>query len=187
MRPIPTVSALGVLMLSVLAQGVLALSVLAAAPAQAQSADCGPLLGTYLTKKIDTSGVDKGIEGRTILSLAQDGFATMTDSAQGGIEGYQAFGMLQGVWTCEAGDGSGMKIRATLVDFSYPDGGNPGAKVARVEISGSVDPASGALKGKTAVNLFPLLDDPFSGRAPELVVDYEFEGRRILVTPPGEG
>ncbi len=159
-------------------------SCLAAAPAIAQTADCGPLLGTYLTKKIDTSGVDKGVEGRTILSLAPDGFAAMTDSAQGGIKGYQAFGMMQGVWRCEASGEKSMRFHATLVDFSYPDGNNPDAKIARVEISGTVDAKSGALKGKTAINIFPLFDDPFSGKAPGLVVNYDFEGQRILVTPP---
>ena len=160
---------------------------LASAPAFAQSSDCRPLSGTYLTKKFDTSGVDKGVEGRTLLSLAEDGLASMTDSAQGGIKGYQAFGMMQGVWRCEAGDENSMRLHATLVDFSYPDGNNPDAKIARVEISGVMDPASGALKGRTAVNVFPLYDDPFSGKAPELTVNYDFEGQRVLAMSPNEG
>ena len=163
---------------------LLLVSCLAAVPAIAQTADCGALLGTYLTKKIDTSGVDKGVTGRTLLSLAENGFAIMTDSAQGGIKGYQAFGMMQGVWRCDAGSESSMRFHATLVDFSYPDGNDPDAKIARVEISGVVDGASGSLKGRTAVNVFPLFDDPFSGKAPELVVNYDFEGRRVLDMPP---
>ena len=163
---------------------LLLVSYLAAAPAIAQTPDCGALLGTYLTKKIDTSGVDKGVSGRTLLSLAENGSAIMTDSAQGGIKGYQAFGMMQGVWRCEAGGEGAMRFHATLVDFSYPDGNDPDAKIARVEISGAVDATSGTLKGRTAINIFPLFDDPFSGKAPELVVNYDFEGQRILITPP---
>ena len=159
---------------------LLLISCFAAAPAIAQSTDCGPLLGTYLTKKVDTSGVAKGVKGRTILSLAEGGSAIMTDSAEGGIKGYQAFGMMQGVWRCDAGGERSMRFHATLVDFSYPDGNNPDAKIARVEISGVVDVASGSLKGRTAVNIFPLFEDPFSGKAPELVVNYDFEGRRVL-------
>lgn len=153
------------------------------APAIAKANDCLPLLGTYLTKKVDTSGVDKGIKGRTILSLAEGRFAIMTDSAEGGIAGYQAFGMMQGIWRCEDGGENSMRFHATLVDFSYPDEKNPDPKIGRIEISGLVDIASGSLKGRTAVEIFPLFDDPFSGKAPELVVNYDFEGQRIQVTP----
>lgn len=157
-----------------------------ALPAHAQSPDCRSMLGTYLTTKVDTSGVAKGVEGRTILSLARNGFAIMTDSAQGGIKGYQAFGMMQGFWHCEAASDSSINFRATLVDFSYPDENDPDAKIGRVEISGKVETKTGSLKGQTAVKIFPLFADPFSGKEPELVVTYDFKGQRILVTPPDQ-
>ena len=111
----------------------------------------------------------RGVEGRTILSLAKNGFAIMTDSAQGGIKGYQAFGMMQGFWHCEAASDSSINFRATLVDFSYPDENDPDAKIGRVEISGKVETKTGSLKGQTAVKIFPLFADPFSGKSPSLL------------------
>ncbi|MEM9104911.1 MAG: hypothetical protein AAGC96_04580 [Pseudomonadota bacterium] len=152
----------------------------------AHADDCAEIQGTYLTAKVDKTGVEKGAEGRTVLTFAAGGTATMTDSAQGGIAGYQAFGMMQGEWDCVSGDGVGQKIQATLVDFSYPDATNPDATIARVDVSAVIDRSSGALVGKTIVNFFPLLDDPFSGQEPASTVEYDFEGQRIRITPPSD-
>lgn len=149
-----------------------------AAPAFAQTDLCEALSGTYLTTKTDTSGADTGAKGRTILTLAPGGVAMMTDSAQYGIEGYQAFGDMQGAWRCSGATG----FHATLLDFSYPDGTNPEPKVARIEVSGTAD-ASAALTGQTEVNLYPLFDDPLSGAKPELTVGYAFEGQRLSPSP----
>ena len=154
------------------------MSLVAASGAAAET--CALALGTYLTKKVDTSGVAKGVEGRTILSLAPSGFASMTDSAQGGITGYQAFGMMQGNWSCTPSGGAGVtEVEATLLDFSYPNEADPEAKIARVEISARID-ASGKLDGKTEIKIYALFDDPISGQEPEVSIGYEFEGQRIL-------
>ncbi|MEM8957846.1 MAG: hypothetical protein AAGC86_08525 [Pseudomonadota bacterium] len=151
---------------------------LVAGPAAAQTDLCTALSGTYLTTKIDTSGVDTGAKGRTILTLAPGGVAMMNDSAQYGIEGYQAFGDMQGAWRCEGADG----FHATLLDFTYPDAANPDAQVARVEVSGTLDDSS-KLKGQTEVHLYPLFDDPLSDATPELTVGYAFEGQKLILPP----
>ena len=114
-----------------------------AGAAQAQS--CDTIQGTYLTTKVDRSGVDVGVKGRTVLILAAGGTATMTDSAQGGIAGYQAFGTMQGEWDCVSVDGGSHRIQATLVDFSYPDNANPDATVARIDVSAVIDSVGGVL------------------------------------------
>lgn len=155
-------------------------------PAVAQADDCREIQGTYLTTKVDRTGVDQGARGRTILTLAHGNTASMTDSAQGGISGYQAFGMMQGEWTCVSSDDASHTIRATLVDFSYPDDANPDATVARVDLSAVINPTSGALQGKTMVSIFPLFDDPFSSEEPTVTVEYDFEGQRIRITPPSD-
>ncbi len=155
-------------------------------PIAAQADDCPGIQGTYLTTKVDRTGVDKGARGRTILTLAVGGSAAMTDSAQGGIAGYQAFGMMQGEWNCVPADDGSYRIQATLVDFSYPDDANPDATVARVDVSGVIDGASGALLGTTKVNIFPLFDDPFAGQDPSVTVEYDFKGQRIRITPASD-
>ena len=144
----------------------------------AETEDCASLAGTYLATKTDRSGVDEGVRGRTILTLAPGGAAFMGDSAQYGIEGYQAFGAMQGGWNC---DGEGV-FRATLLDFSYPDSANPDAMVGRIEISGTVD-GSGGVTGQTEVNLFPLFSDPLSDASPDVQVSYAFEGQRLELSP----
>ena len=149
-----------------------------AGPMLAETGDCASLAGTYLTTKTDRPGVDEGVKGRTILTLTQGGAAFMGDSAQYGIEGYQAFGAMQGGWSCD-GEGS---FRATLLDFSYPDSANPDAMVGRIEISGTVD-GSGGVAGQTEVNLFPLFSDPLSGAPPDVQVTYAFEGQRLELSP----
>ncbi|MEM6582830.1 MAG: hypothetical protein AAF699_16230 [Pseudomonadota bacterium] len=154
-------------------------AVLGVCSANVVAEDCLSVLGTYLTTKTDTSGIDKGMVGRTILSLAPGGFATMTDSAQGGIQGYQAFGMMQGSWNCSTGQDERTAVAVTLLDFSYPSEANPNAKVALVSIAGSVDAETGDIRGKTGVRLYPIDIDPFSNTKPDLEVGYTFEGRRL--------
>ncbi|MEM8659670.1 MAG: hypothetical protein AAGF35_02185 [Pseudomonadota bacterium] len=141
--------------------------------------ECTGAKGTYLTTKVDTSGVDKGSVGRTILSLSPGGFATMTDSAQYGFKGYQAFGMMQGSWSCLSESDENTTITVTLLDFSYPSAEDPDAKVALVEITGAINGKTGELQGTTKVKLYPISDDPFSDATPEVDVGYTFSGQRI--------
>lgn len=153
--------------------------VLAVGPMASMAEDCSAAIGTYLTTKVDTSGVDKGMVGRTILSLASGNFATMTDSAQGGVQGYQAFGMMQGAWSCKRDADGNLTVAVSLLDFSYPNASNPDAKVALVNITGTVESTDGDLQGSTEVKLFPIEVDPFSGAEADLDVGYSFSGKRM--------
>ncbi|MEM9498309.1 MAG: hypothetical protein AAGA28_10340 [Pseudomonadota bacterium] len=135
--------------------------------------------GTYLLSKIDTSGVDSGVEGKTILSLLPSGFAIMTDSAQGGLDGYQAFGMMQGTWTCSKCGDAGLTVEAMLLDFAYPNDGNPGATLSRVALSGLLDVTTGGFSGQGVVRLCPLTADPFADPAPDATVTYSFKGQKV--------
>ncbi|MEM1360848.1 MAG: hypothetical protein AAGF94_03940 [Pseudomonadota bacterium] len=162
---------------------LLFLSILPLLPTFALADSCSVALGTYLNSKKDISGVDKGVTGRTTLSLAKDGLAIMTDSAQGGIEGYQAFGMMQGTWRCVEGDATGAKISATMLDFSYPNESDSDAHIARVELSGTVTVETGQISGEVNVYIYKLSDDPFSDVPPASSVDYVFDGKHVLSLP----
>ncbi|MEM8564083.1 MAG: hypothetical protein AAGF57_17720 [Pseudomonadota bacterium] len=153
--------------------------ILGLSPYSLAAENCVDVLGTYLTTKTDTSGVDKGMVGRTILSLAPAGFATMTDSAQDGVQGYQAFGMMQGSWSCSQGADGITSVAVTLLDFSYPNEARPNAKVALIEITGAISAKSGGISGNTRVKLYPIEEDPFAGTKPALDVGYTFNGLRL--------
>lgn len=162
---------------------LLLLTALPLTPTFALADTCSVALGTYLNNKKDVSGVDKGVTGRTTLSLAEDGLAIMTDSAQGGIEGYQAFGMMQGTWRCDESDDTSAKISATMLDFSYPNASDPDAHIARVELSGTVTDATGQISGEVKVYIYKLFDDPFSDEPPASTVNYVFDGQHVLSFP----
>ncbi|MEM7178535.1 MAG: hypothetical protein AAF503_12615 [Pseudomonadota bacterium] len=156
---------------------IAATSALAQSPAPPD--ECAPITGTYLNAKVDLTGKDPGIEGRTVLSLAAGGTAMMTDSAQGGVAGYQPFGTLLGPWSCTGAADGKLGLRATLVDFSYPTATDPQAKTARIEIDATVTPETGAIEGETVVYLFALLDDPFADAAAKPLVSYTFKGQKV--------
>ena len=160
------------------------LATIALFPSLAHAEGCADALGTFLTVKTDTSGADVGAKGRTLLSLSPSGMAIMTDSAQGGVKGYQAFGMMQGTWQCDKGAGSIVALQATLFDFSYPDEANPDASTARVELAGTFDTEANALKGIATVKIFPLMEQPVADTTPKTVVTYDFTGTRLLAQTP---
>ena len=163
---------------------VAAMVALAAAPVSAETDQtppaCAPLVGTFLMTKSDTSGRSVGITGRVLLSLNSNGEALMSDSAQGGSPNYQAFGVEHGNWTCEANADGTLKLEATMVDFTYPSTQFPKAQIGRVEVTATLAADKTELKGRTSVNLYDLMDDPFSGAPPKQTVSYTFKGKKVL-------
>lgn len=152
---------------------------LAAEQVMAQSEACQALVGTYLTKKIDRSGPDAGVTGRTLISIDADGGIFISDSAQGGIENYQAFSLQHGQWDCTLQADGTVVLGAMLLDFTYPNAAEPDAKIARVDMAATLDADTGTLTGTSRVNIFTLMDDPISGTAPEMVIEFDFEGERV--------
>ena len=108
-------------------------------------ATCSQAVGTYLTSRINEGVSGPEHVGRSLLSLTSDGQAALTDSAQGGVEGYLPFSNGRGVWRCRPSEGETVAFEALILDFTFPTQSEPNPNIARVTFLATVDADSGKL------------------------------------------
>lgn len=165
---------------------IVTMSLLATAqPTLAQStepaiAECAEAVGTYMTRRVNEGVSGPESVGRSLLSLTNGGHAMFTDSAQGGVEGYQPFSDAKGGWRCLNTDAGKYHFEALVFDFTFPTETEPNPKIARVDILATFNPANGAVTGSASVAFAPLnIDDPMDRNAFEVVTGYNFTGSRV--------
>ncbi|MEM8662607.1 MAG: hypothetical protein AAGF49_00620 [Pseudomonadota bacterium] len=156
-----------------------------ALPAGAQlepiAPECAPLVGTFLTLRVTETGAPADPLGRSLIALTNGGHASMSDSAQGGIAGYQPFSDARGSWICHGAQDDGtITFKAVMIDFTYPTQDKPDALVVRVETVGTLDAGGLVLSGETNVSFYPLASDPLGGDAPSSSTRYTFTGHKVL-------
>ncbi|MEM7446370.1 MAG: hypothetical protein AAF414_23825 [Pseudomonadota bacterium] len=161
------------------ASALLALAIISPAAAQDDTDpainECIDAVGTYLTlREYDGGSID-----RSLISLTNGGHAFLTDSAQGGVRGYQPFSDARGTWRCLGADNGQLQFEALILDFTFADGDEPDRQIARLDITASYDPANGALTGNAALSFTPLSGNPLDSASLESNSGYEFTGIRV--------
>lgn len=165
------------------------LAALGAAPAAAQDdaapqiAECIKAVGTYLTRRENPTVSGPERVGRSLLSLTNGGHAFLTDSASGGVSGFQPFSDGRGVWRCESAAGGTETFRAVILDFTFPTDQYPDPQIARLDIEATFEAAAGQLTGKTTIRFAPLDGDPMDETQLQGAIEYAFTGQRL--TLPG--
>ena len=142
-------------------------------------ATCSQAVGTYLTSRINEGVSGPEHVGRSLLSLTRDGQAALTDSAQGGVEGYQPFSNGRGSWRCRPSEGDAVAFEALILDFTFPTQAEPDPKIARVTFLATVDANSGKLTGNATIAFTDLAGDPLDSQALPIIATYDFSGVRV--------
>lgn len=142
---------------------------------------CIEAVGTYLTRRENPTIEGPERVGRSLLSLTNGGHAFLTDSAGGGVSGFQPFSDGRGVWRCETGaDGTGT-LSAVILDFTYPTDKYPAPQIARLDIEATYETASNQLNGKTTIRFAPLDANPMDETQLKDRIEYDFTGIRITL------
>lgn len=134
---------------------------------------CRDLVGTYLTRNSAEGGT---FRSRSLLSLDRSGVASFSDSGEAGEDGYAPFSGGKGAWRCAA-DGKTSKIRAMLLDFTFPKSGEA-AKIGRLDLDLTLDAGGKTIAGTAKLTLVPLESDPLKADASDGQA-FKIEGTRI--------
>ncbi len=140
---------------------------------------CSIAVGTYLTTRVNQSAQGEEHTGRSLFSFTNGGHAFLSDSAQGGVEGFQPFSDGRGVWRCTADENDKIEISALILDFTYPTNGKPDPQIARLDIKASYDDTSKEITGKTMISFTALDGDPMDRDALKNPIGYTFTGKKI--------
>ncbi len=157
----------------------------AAPPAVAQEdtepaiANCFEAVGTYLMRRVNEGVSGPEAVGRSLLSLTNGGHALFTDSAQGGVTGFQPFTNGQGAWRCLNADNGRFHFEALVFDFTIPIEERPDPQIARVDILATFNPDDGTLDGSVSIAFAPLDGDPLDKTSLKIDLGYDFTGQRI--------
>lgn len=148
---------------------------LLSSPALAEDAElpvkaCADAVGTFLVTEAPEGGKTLS---RSLIALTNGGHMMFIGSDEHGESGYAPFSDGLGRWRCLSKEGEDPRFRAILLDFTSPADGEQ--KIARVDLEGTLDPASGVLTATATLSFFPLDADPLDA-APEA------QGRQFSVT-----
>jgi hypothetical protein len=155
-------------------------ALLLSAPAMADDPElpvqaCAAAVGTYVLRV-----APKGEETRTrsLLALTNGGHVMFIDSGQRGEPGYAPFSDGLGRWRCLSEQGEKPRLRAIVLDFTFPVEGDQ--EIARVDLEGTFDPSSDTLKATATLFFLPLDSDPLSAAAPTSGDHFNVDGRKII-------
>lgn len=167
------------------ATAAILLTALVASPSTADDdaapeiARCIDAVGTYLTRRVNRAVEGPERVGRSLLSLTNGGHAFLTDSAGGGVSGFQPFSDGRGVWRCET-TGNGVEtFSAVILDFTYPTDKYPDPLIARLDIKATYKAGPNKLTGKTTIRFTALDGDPMDESELQDRIEYDFTGIRI--------
>lgn len=146
-----------------------------------QIAECIDAVGTYLTHRENPTVSGPERVGRSLLSLTNGGHAFLTDSASGGVSGFQPFSDARGVWRCERAAGGTETIRAMILDFTFPTEKYPDPQIARLDIEAKIETATGQLTGTTTIRFAPLDGNPMDETQLQNPITYAFTGQRLTL------
>lgn len=169
------------------ATAVALLTALSAAPSAANDdsapeiARCMEAVGTYLTRRENRAVEGPERVGRSLLSLTNGGHAFLTDSAGGGVSGFQPFSDGRGVWRCETTGHGEETFSAVILDFTYPTDKYPDPQIARLDIKATYRAGSNQLTGMTTIRFAALDGDPMDEHELKDRIDYGFTGIRITL------
>ncbi|MCR9138141.1 MAG: hypothetical protein NXI27_19235 [Alphaproteobacteria bacterium] len=146
-----------------------------------QIAQCIKAVGTYLTQRENPTVTGPERVGRSLLSLTNGGHAFLTDSASGGVSGFQPFSDGRGVWRCQSAADGVETFSAMILDFTFPTDKFPDPLIARIDIEATVQAADNRLTGKTTIRFAPLAGDPMDETQLQNPIEYAFTGQRLTL------
>lgn len=140
---------------------------------------CEPAVGTFLLSRHVARPDGATVIERSLISLTNGGHAFFTDSAQGGVDGYQPFSEARGAWECTSADDGTLSI--LMLDFTFPTKGEPEQKIARIAMDAAFAPDGSTLSGTANIAFTALEDDPLDAANLTDPIEYDFEGVRIAI------
>ena len=142
---------------------------------------CLDAVGTYLTKR--TVQIDgKTRVDRGLIALTNGGHAFVTDSAEGGVAGYQPFSDGRGSWRCLGHEDGKAKLKIVMFDFTTSPDADADRYMARVTTLADADPKTGEVTGSTNVEFLAIDAAPDSKETARPSVGYEFTGVKLEVS-----
>ncbi|MES0807860.1 hypothetical protein ABLO27_00155 [Roseibium sp. SCPC15] len=155
-------------------------------PAQAEEISpeiggCLNAVGTYLTKRVvkikEKTRVDRGL-----IALTNGGHAFVTDSAEGGVAGYQPFSDGRGSWKCLGHTDGKAKLKIVMFDFTTSPNADDNRYMARITTLAEASPDTGDVTGSTTVEFLSIDADPDSTETVRDPVSYDFTGVRLRIS-----
>jgi len=140
---------------------------------------CLDAVGTYMTKRSSEQEGKARID-RGLIAITNGGHAFVTDSAQGGLEGYQPFSDGRGAWRCLGKQDGKDKIKIITFDFTTTPNATTDRLIARVTVEAVSDPQTGTISGKSLVEFLAIDADPYTTDTVRPSVPYDFTGVRIV-------
>ena len=149
------------------------------APVMADDAElpvknCADAVGTFLMSERQTDGDAKS---RSLMALTNGGHVMFIGSDEESETGYAPFADGLGRWRCLSKEGEKPKLRAVILNFTYPAEGDQ--KIGRIDLDGTVDPGSGVFKAKATLSFFPLDANPMKDKPEERGGKFDVTGRKV--------
>ncbi|MCV0426240.1 MAG: hypothetical protein K5905_12260 [Roseibium sp.] len=141
---------------------------------------CLDAVGTYLTKRTVTIDEKTRVD-RGLIALTNGGHAFVTDSAEGGVAGYQPFSDGRGSWRCLGHEDGKSKLKIVMFDFTTSPDANADRYMARVTTLADADPETGEVTGLTTVEFLAIDASPDTTDTVRPSVGYDFTGVRLEV------
>ncbi|MET1414474.1 hypothetical protein ABVF61_19540 [Roseibium sp. HPY-6] len=141
---------------------------------------CLDAVGTYMTSRSSVIDGNNRVD-RGLIALTNGGHALVTDSAEGGVNGYQPFSSGSGAWRCLGTENGRNKIKIVTFDFTTTPNADTDRYMARVTVSASADPASNSISGNSLVEFLAIDAAPNTTDTVRPPVSYDFTGVRLEV------
>ncbi|WP_299472269.1 hypothetical protein [uncultured Roseibium sp.] len=142
---------------------------------------CLDAVGTYMTSRSSVIDGNTRID-RGLIALTNGGHALVTDSAEGGVNGYQPFSSGSGAWRCLGNEAGENKIKIVTFDFTTTPDAETDRYIARVTVSATADPASNSISGNSLVEFLAIDAAPDTAEIVRPSVSYDFTGVKLEVS-----
>lgn len=142
---------------------------------------CQDAVGTYMTnRKSQQDG--KTRTDRGLIAITNGGYAFVTDSAEGGLKGYQPFSDGSGVWRCLGKQDGKDRLKIITFDFTTTPDAETNRYIARVTVEAVADLEAGIISGKSLVEFLAIDAAPDTTDTVRSPVSYEFTGVKLKVS-----
>lgn len=141
---------------------------------------CFEAVGTYLTTNTASIDGERGMVGRSLLSLTNGGHAFLTDSNEAGIVGFAPFTDGRGAWRCTSDERGRLHLLIIILDFTLATPDHPEQQIARLDYDATYHSRTETLRADAALSFVPIDADPLDEDALEEPFNFTLRGTRIM-------